>query len=88
MFAYIPIHLHGADQLSIALVSCIAGEGNENRYMIATQDPALMKRLAAIPAVPVVTVMGHRPVLLKPTRATDRAAKTVCLHGVFSCQLS
>eukprot|EP00045_Choanoeca_perplexa_P006725 m.58131 g.58131 ORF g.58131 m.58131 type:complete len:236 (+) comp13755_c0_seq4:98-805(+) len=54
----------------------LVGDKNENRYIVATQDPGLMKRLAAIPAVPVVTVMGHRPVLLKPTRATDRAAKT------------
>eukprot|EP00730_Choanoeca_flexa_P000642 TRINITY_DN10281_c0_g1_i2.p1 TRINITY_DN10281_c0_g1~~TRINITY_DN10281_c0_g1_i2.p1 ORF type:complete len:234 (+),score=33.49 TRINITY_DN10281_c0_g1_i2:71-772(+) len=54
----------------------LVGQENINHYIIATQDPALMKKLASVPAVPVITVSGHRPVLLKPTKATDRAAQT------------
>ena len=58
-----------------------AGAKNEHHYVIATVDPKLMKRLAEKPGVPVVTVLGNRPVLLKPSAATLRDVAQVGRAG-------
>ena len=63
----------------------VVGDTNGHRYLIATQDGKLMKRLAGVPGVPIVKVTGHRPVLLKPSNATAKEAQQVTLIISRSC---
>ncbi|EDQ91253.1 uncharacterized protein MONBRDRAFT_31489 [Monosiga brevicollis MX1] len=63
-------------------VKNLIGPKNEHRFVVATQDNRLMRDLAAIPALPVITVLNNRPILLKPTVATEQAVAALTARKI------
>eukprot|EP00055_Hartaetosiga_balthica_P006319 m.19652 g.19652 ORF g.19652 m.19652 type:complete len:239 (+) comp5144_c0_seq2:1242-1958(+) len=55
---------------ALSCVKAMVGKSNEHRYIIATQDPAVMQELKDIPGVPILTINGGRLFLMKPSRAS------------------
>lgn len=55
-----------------------SGDKNSLHFLLATQDLALKKTAAAVPAVPVLTIHHHCLVLEKPSELSLAAAKKVC----------
>lgn len=60
----------GHDDAPLGAAQCVAqqiGESNERRFLVATQDPILSKRLRSVPGVPLLRLHGQVPQLEEPS---------------------
>eukprot|EP00128_Syssomonas_multiformis_P011760 Colp12_sorted_trinity150504_noHs@16202 len=64
-------------------IASIIGESNEFRYMVASQDKELRKKLSTVPGVPTLFINYNCILLESPSKASEHAAKQSTLAKIM-----